>query len=91
MLAKAFRRCFWSPYAPDIFSAMYSKSFRRTLSGKRPVASMRLIVMADNPEVLCIPRMNRPGGAARQTEDVGLFVERDKATLHQRPTDFLNL
>ena len=35
---------------------MYSKSFRRTLGGKRPVSSMRLIVMADNPEFLCLAR-----------------------------------
>ena len=56
LLAKAFGHCSRSPYAPDIFSAMYSKSFRRTRSGKWSVASMRLIVMAVNPEVLCVPR-----------------------------------
>src|SRR6187455_3767693 len=57
LLAKAFRRFSWSPYAPDIFSAMYSKTFRRTGSGKWSVASMRLIVMAVNPEVLCVARI----------------------------------
>jgi hypothetical protein len=51
---------------------------------------MRLIVEAHNPEVLRRPD-NRPGGAARQAEGVGLFLEMEKATLHQRPTDFLNL
>jgi hypothetical protein len=55
--ANAFRRCFRSPYAPDIFSAMYSKTFRRTRSGKRPLSSMQLIVVADRPEHLCMPRM----------------------------------
>ena len=57
MLAKASRRFPWSPYAPDIFSAMYSKSFGRTFGGKWSVASMRLIVMAVNPEVLCVARV----------------------------------
>ena len=35
------------------------------------------------------PSDNRPSGAARQTEDVSLFVERDKAALHQRVSDLL--
>jgi len=36
---------------------MYSKTFRRTRSGKRPLSSMQLIVVADRPEHLCMPRM----------------------------------
>jgi hypothetical protein len=83
LLAKASRRLPWS-----IFAAMYSKSFTRTRSGKWSLASMRLMVVADNPEVLRRSG-NRPSGAARQTEDVGCSLS-DKTTLRQRPTDFRN-
>ena len=54
------------------------------------LASMRLMVIADNPEVLCIPRVTVQA-VLRDKPSTRLVRRADKATLHQCRTDFLNL
>jgi hypothetical protein len=44
-----------SPYRPTIFSARYSGILARTTGGRLGAESMRVIVLAERPEPLCMP------------------------------------
>ena len=44
-----------SPYKPAVFSARYSRIFRRTRRGKRGAESMRAMILTERPEPLCMP------------------------------------